>query len=83
MRTSKEIRREFRRLGISVSKWAKTHGFSPVLVYQVMSGSRKALRGESHRIAVTLGLKEGDTGEISDLAFERDLAKKAKTQAME
>lgn len=83
MQTSKEIRRKFRSLGITVSQWAKQNGFSPVLVYQVMSGSRKAYRGQSHRIAVILGLKEGDEGEISDLAFEKARAKKVKTQVTE
>ena len=39
------------------------------LVYQVLNGSRKALRGESHKIAVELGLKAGKTGCYEDLSF--------------
>jgi len=64
-----EIREEFRKRGLSISDWARINGFSTSLVYQVLSGRRKALRGESHKIAVLLGLKEGVISEISDLNF--------------
>lgn len=44
--------------GRSIADWARTNGFSPKLVYEVMAG-RPALRGKSHIIAVLLGLKDG------------------------
>jgi len=69
-RTEDEIRAEFSRLGVSISEWARVNGFSVPLVYRVLSGSRKAVRGQSHRIAVTLGMKQGDIGEIGDLLFK-------------
>lgn len=47
----------FRSNGISVADWAKQNGFSPALVYAVMKGQRKCLRGQSHQIAVALGFK--------------------------
>lgn len=43
--------------GRSVAEWARENNFRQGLVYAVLSGRSKALRGESHRIAVQLGLK--------------------------
>lgn len=43
--------------GVSVMDWARTNGFDVHLVYGVLSGRSRASRGESHRIAVALGLK--------------------------
>ena len=61
------VRSEFEANGLSVSGWAKKHGFSQALVYQILSGRRKPVRGESHRIAVALGLKKGSTGDYEKL----------------
>jgi gp16 family phage-associated protein len=52
-------RKLFEETGTSVSEWARVKGFSAVLVYQVLDGRRKCMRGQSHRIAVALGLKQG------------------------
>jgi gp16 family phage-associated protein len=43
--------------GESVAEWARHQGYSTTLVYQVLSGRCKAMRGDSHRVAVALGLK--------------------------
>lgn len=58
-RTAEQARNEFLETGITVSEWARRHGFSRELVNQVLSGKSKAVRGQAHRIAVTLGIKEG------------------------
>lgn len=58
MKTTDEFKRELANAGVSISEWSKHHGFSPALVYQVLTGQRKTIRGESHRIAVAAGLKE-------------------------
>ncbi|MFA9287172.1 hypothetical protein ACCQ08_20480 [Comamonas sp. SY3] len=47
----------FRKNGISVVSWAKEHGYSPWLVYTILKGGRKCLRGKSAQIAKELGLK--------------------------
>jgi len=47
---------DFRSNGVAVAEWARAHGFSPGLVYQVLAG-RKALRGKSFEIARALGMK--------------------------
>lgn len=67
MKTADEVRREFARLGVSISEWARANGYSVPLVYQVLSGTRQGLRGQSHEIAVNLGLKDGEVGGLSDL----------------
>lgn len=69
MRTPDDVRREFSKRGISISAWARANGFSVPLVYQVVSGERKAVRGQSHDIAVALGLKQGEIGNLNDLPF--------------
>lgn len=58
-RTPEEIRAEFQRNGISIASWATANGFSTNLVFEVLAGRKKAIRGQSHQIAVLLGLKEG------------------------
>jgi|LauGreDrversion4_2_1035121.scaffolds.fasta_scaffold114356_3 gp16 family phage-associated protein len=50
-------RRRFFVEGESVADWARERGFSLQLTYSVLNGRLRARRGESHRIAVALGLK--------------------------
>ncbi|MFC4926794.1 MULTISPECIES: DNA-binding protein [Delftia] len=50
-------REDFHRAGVTVSDWAKQHGFSPRLTYEVLRGGRKCLRGQSALIAEALGMK--------------------------
>lgn len=59
-KTPDEVRAEFKRKGISISQWATANGISVLIVYQLLSGRRKGDRGESHRAAILLGLKEGE-----------------------
>lgn len=51
------VRRRLYEDGISAIDWARENGFDAHLVYGVLSGRSRASRGESHRIAVALGLK--------------------------
>lgn len=69
-RTVTEVKQLFEQRGLSVSGWARHNGFSESLVYQVLSGKREPVRGQSHRIAIALGLKTGmesDYDEVSEL----------------
>lgn len=54
-----EARADFHRSGKSVVSFAKENGFCVALVYLVLAGKRPGLRGQSHRIAVQLGVKDG------------------------
>ena len=43
-----------------MASWAKINGFSPVTVFQVLNGTNAGTRGVGHKIAVTLGIKDGE-----------------------
>lgn len=58
-KTHEDAARTFHAQGVTISEWATRHGFCVSLVYQVLAGKRKCLRGQSHRIAVALKLKPG------------------------
>jgi len=58
-RTGDEARQWLAHHGVSVARWAREHGFSRELVYQVLAGQKKGVRGQSHDIAVLLGMKAG------------------------
>lgn len=62
------VRRRFYAQGKTVTDWAREHGFDVHLVYGVLNGRLRARRGESHRIAVALGLKAVEGGEHSATA---------------
>lgn len=67
VRTNAQVRDEFNRRGLSISEWARARGYSAQLVYQILNGRKQCLRGQSHAIAVALGLKVGQIGTIQDL----------------
>lgn len=54
-----EIRQKFELNGLSIADWARQNNFSPDLVYSVLKSKHIPVRGESHKIAVKLGLKDG------------------------
>jgi len=60
LRTAQDVRVEFRRKGRSITSWAKANGFSPATVSQVLSGKNAATLGTGHRIAVMMGIKDGE-----------------------
>lgn len=62
MRSTKsisDVRADFNRRGITVRQWAKEHGISEGIVYELLRGRFKGYRGQAHKAAVLLGLKEG------------------------
>lgn len=63
VRSLKEVREAFHRSGKSVKAWALENGVSVALTYEVLAGKRKCLRGQSHKIAVKLGVKDGEIAE--------------------
>ena len=48
------------RRGETMAQWARRHGFNPADVRNVLAGKAKGHWGESHKIAVMLGMKEGE-----------------------
>lgn len=59
LRSLEEIEREFDRRGVSKADWAREHGIRPGVLYEIFSRRSSCKRGEAHRAAVLLGLKEG------------------------
>lgn len=55
--TADQAQQWFRSNGLQINTWALEKGFTPALVYAVLQGKRKCLRGQSYLIAVALGLK--------------------------
>ncbi len=66
-RTPEHIRADFQRKGVSIAGWATAHGFNTNLVFEVLAGRKKGVRGQSHKIAVMLGLKEGEIADPRDI----------------
>lgn len=49
----------------NVQDWATRHGYNPKLVYQVLSGTRRCIRGKSREIAVQLGLIQSSSSPVA------------------
>ncbi len=58
MKTPEQIREEFRAHGLCFAEWARERGFHRMTVVDLLRGKRKGVRGEAHRAAVALGLKD-------------------------
>lgn len=74
-KTRKQVREDFARKGLSYSAWARANGFNTTLVTRILADddhnpTRKCLRGESHNIAVALGLKDGEICRRPDVVAE-------------
>jgi gp16 family phage-associated protein len=57
--TKDQIKERFSREGKSFAEFARENNFKLSLVYSVLDGRGKGLRGQSHNIAVALGIKGG------------------------
>ncbi|HGP3418895.1 TPA: DNA-binding protein [Acinetobacter baumannii] len=58
VKTIKQVRDDFDQSGTSIAEWARINNFSPDLVYRILKTNKIPVRGESHKIAVKLGIKE-------------------------
>jgi len=58
IKTREQVKEEFRASGVTFKDWARRNGFSEAVVYSVMNDGRPSVRGEAHRVAVALGLKQ-------------------------
>lgn len=59
LRTPAEARAWLQFQGITIAQWAREHNKHDSLVREVLAGNKKCHRGESHNIAVLLGIKDG------------------------
>lgn len=57
-KNSERVLNEFKARGVAIADWARAEGFNPDLVYRVLRSKNIPSRGQSHLIAMRLGLKE-------------------------
>lgn len=65
LRTAKEARNWFYDKGISLTDWARDHGYPRQAVYAVLSGRSRCTRGRGHQIAIDLGMKRPTEADAS------------------
>ena len=58
MNKFEKMKYDFEQRGEVIAEWAEREGFDKRNVYAVISGRNRGIRGESHKIAVRLGLKQ-------------------------
>jgi gp16 family phage-associated protein len=59
VKTAEEVRADLDRRGKSVRQAAKEMGVSERIVFELLRGRIKGRRGQAHRAAVLLGMKDG------------------------
>ncbi len=59
LRTPAEAKAWLDYQGISAAQWARENRFGQSLVREILAGRKRCLRGQSHNIAVLLGMKAG------------------------
>lgn len=73
IRTAAQAKAWLEHQGKSVQEFAREHGVDPATTYQVLAGRKKGKRGEAHKVAVLLGMKDGIiTSRSTDLAEAKD-----------
>lgn len=60
LKTPAQAKAELAHKGLSVASWARAHKVGRSLVYEILAGRKKCLRGDSHKVAVLLGMKAGE-----------------------
>ncbi len=59
LRTAEEVKMDLYRRGKSVPEVAREIGVSSRIVYELLRGRIQGRRGQAHKAAVALGLKDG------------------------
>ncbi|MFJ2387680.1 DNA-binding protein [Pseudomonas koreensis] len=57
--THEQARALLDRKGVSIAEFSRKHGLNKNLVSDLLNGRIKGRRGEAHRAAVLLGIKDG------------------------
>ena len=57
--TPEQARAALDRKGMSIAAFSRIHSLNKNLVSDLLNGRVKGLRGEAHRAAVLLGIKDG------------------------
>lgn len=56
--TAEQVKAKLRQRGVTIKAWAEKNGFPAASVRAVLNGHNQGNYGQSHKIAVALGLKE-------------------------
>ena len=58
MRTvgAEEVKQQFRARGINIANWAARNGFRASVVYALLDGRTRGLRGQAYLVAQALGM---------------------------
>ena len=64
--TREQARQALDQRGISIAEFSRAHGLNPNLVSDLLAGRKKGRRGEAHRAAVLLGIKDGVVTDVDD-----------------
>ena len=65
IKTPQQVREELKSKGMPIAEYARQKSLDLQLVYDILSGRNKATYGESHRIAVALGIKNGEAEAVN------------------
>ena len=71
LKTAVEARAWLSEQGLSVAEWCRQHGFSRSLVLSILTAGKPCHRGQSHQIAVMLGMKNGVITRTPQEALQR------------
>ena len=70
-RNADEVKAWLDRHGVTIHEWAHAHAFTPGVVYALLQGRTRGLRGEAHQVAIALGMKPAPAlSELSPLTVE-------------
>lgn len=58
--TPDQAREKLDRVGMSIAEFCRRHDLNKSLVSDLLNGRKKGRRGEAHRAAVLLGIKNGE-----------------------
>lgn len=58
--TTDQARARLDRKGVSIAEFCREHGLNRHMVSDLLNGRKKGRRGEAHRAAVLLGIKDGE-----------------------
>ncbi|MGJ7513816.1 DNA-binding protein [Pseudomonas baetica] len=61
--TPEQARADLDRRGKSIAEFSREHGLNKNLVSDLLNGRKKGRRGEAHRAAVLLGIKDGEVAQ--------------------
>jgi gp16 family phage-associated protein len=60
VKTREQVKKSLRRQGIAITEWALEHDVHPQVVRDLLDGKLQGHRGQAHRAAVLLGIKDGE-----------------------